>query len=57
MVRLRGRAWVERARIAGLAARILETERVLMRGGDGALTREEADVLRSLLTRLGTVTA
>lgn len=53
---LRRRAWVERARVAGLASRILEVDRVLLRhGGDGALSPEEAEVLRRLVSRLGSV--
>jgi hypothetical protein len=54
---LRHRAWVERARVAALAARILEVDRSFLRFGDGFLTSSEAEVLRALATRLGAVPA
>lgn len=56
-VRMRGRAWVERARIAAMANRILETDTFLLRGGDGALTREEAEMLRRLAGRFARIEA
>lgn len=52
---LRRRAWLERLRIAALAERILHVDRSLLRGGDGALTPEEARVLRRIAERLGSV--
>lgn len=52
---VRPRAWVERARVAALASRILEVDRAALRFGDGFLTTSEADVLRSLASRLGDV--
>jgi hypothetical protein len=54
---IRRRAWVERLRIAGMAQRILDTDRLLLRGGDGTLSPEEAAVLRTLAARLQLVEA
>lgn len=55
MGRLRGRAWVERARVAALADRILEVDRRFLRDGDGVLTHDEARALRAIVQRLGAV--
>jgi hypothetical protein len=47
-------AWMDRVRVASLAQRILEVDRVLLRrAGAGVLTEEEAAVLLSLAERLG----
>jgi hypothetical protein len=50
--RVGGRTWLERARVAALAERILEVDRLLLRHGEAALTREEAEVLHALASRL-----
>lgn len=52
----RRRAWVERARIGALAARILEVDRFFLRSdGSGVLSPSEAETLRSIAARMGTV--
>jgi hypothetical protein len=54
--RLRGYAWVERARVAGLARRILDVDKLFLRhDGRGMLTNEEAEVLRRIVGRLDLV--
>jgi hypothetical protein len=58
VAKLRRRAWVERARVAAMAGRILEVDNLFLRyDGDGVLTPEEARSLRTLIERLSVVPA
>lgn len=52
---LRRRAWVERARMAALAQRLLDVDRSFLRFGGGVLTADEAAILRQLADRLTAV--
>jgi hypothetical protein len=57
LARPRQRSWVERARMAALADRMLEVDRFLGKWGEAVLSPQEAEVLRSIQARLAAVPA